>query len=174
MSRSCTLNRLAKRFLALAAVFVLISASEARCAPNFVLIFMDDQGYQDVGVFGSKTIKTPHLDNMAREGMKFTDFYSLAPVCSPSRAGLMTGCYPPRVGITGVLFPRHNIGLNPEETTVAIAKRLVDEIAPRWLRIGGYWYPRGGMPIDVFYQTGEPPKGLWIPDQGVAPYKGRG
>ncbi|MCH7555592.1 MAG: NADPH-dependent 7-cyano-7-deazaguanine reductase QueF [Proteobacteria bacterium] len=61
-----------------------------------------------------------------------------------------------------------------EATTVAIAKRLVDELAPLWLRIGGYWYPRGGMPIDVFYQTGTPPEGLWLPDQGVAPYRGRG
>ena len=61
-----------------------------------------------------------------------------------------------------------------EETTVAIAKRLVAEIAPRWLRIGGYWYPRGGMPIDVFWQTGAPPEGLWLPDQGVQPYRGRG
>ncbi|MFQ5785923.1 MAG: preQ(1) synthase [Alphaproteobacteria bacterium] len=61
-----------------------------------------------------------------------------------------------------------------EETTVAIARRLVDEIAPPWLRIGGYWYPRGGMPIDVFYQTGAPPQGLWLPDQGVATYRGRG
>ncbi len=61
-----------------------------------------------------------------------------------------------------------------EATTVAVAKRLIDEIAPRWLRIGGYWYPRGGMPIDVFYQTAEPPEGLWLPDQGVAPYRGRG
>ena len=61
-----------------------------------------------------------------------------------------------------------------EATTVAIAKRLVDELAPQWLRIGGYWYPRGGMPIDVFYQTGMPPEGLWLPDQGVAPYRGRG
>ena len=61
-----------------------------------------------------------------------------------------------------------------EATTVAIAKRLVDELAPVWLRIGGYWYPRGGMPIDVFYQTGAPPEGLWLPDQGVAPYRGRG
>ena len=61
-----------------------------------------------------------------------------------------------------------------EATTVAVAKRLIDEIAPRWLRIGGYWYPRGGMPIDVFYQTAEPPAGLWLPDQGVAPYRGRG
>ena len=61
-----------------------------------------------------------------------------------------------------------------EATTVAIAKRLVDELAPQWLRMGGYWYPRGGMPIDVFYQTGEPPEGLWLPDQGIAPYRGRG
>ncbi len=61
-----------------------------------------------------------------------------------------------------------------EDCTMEIAKRLVDEIAPKWLRIGGYWYPRGGIPIDVFYQTGEPPKGLWIPDQGVEPYRGRG
>ncbi len=119
MSQLYSLNRLAKGLLGLAASFALTSAAEAARTPNFLLIFMDDQGYQDVGVFGSKTIKTPNLDNMAKEGMKFTDFYSLAPVCSPSRAGLMTGCYPPRVGITGVLFPHHNIGLNPEETTIA-------------------------------------------------------
>jgi len=61
-----------------------------------------------------------------------------------------------------------------EATTLAIAKRLVEEIAPQWLRIGGYWYPRGGMPIDVFYQTGPAPEGLWLPDQGVPPYRGRG
>ena len=61
-----------------------------------------------------------------------------------------------------------------EATTLAIAKRLVAEIAPQWLRIGGYWYPRGGMPIDVFYQTGPAPEGLWLPDQGVPPYRGRG
>ncbi len=61
-----------------------------------------------------------------------------------------------------------------EDCTVAIAKKIEAAAKPKWLRIGGYWYPRGGIPIDVFYQTGEPPKGLWIPDQGVAPYKGRG
>ncbi|HEX4507228.1 MAG TPA: preQ(1) synthase [Alphaproteobacteria bacterium] len=61
-----------------------------------------------------------------------------------------------------------------EATTLAIAKRLVTEIAPQWLRIGGYWYPRGGMPIDVFYQTGPAPAELWLPDQGVSPYRGRG
>jgi 7-cyano-7-deazaguanine reductase len=67
-----------------------------------------------------------------------------------------------------------NHGAFHEECTVAIARRLVDLLAPKWLRIGGYWYPRGGMPIDVFYQTGDPPAGVWIPDQGVAPYRGRG
>jgi 7-cyano-7-deazaguanine reductase len=61
-----------------------------------------------------------------------------------------------------------------EDVTVGIAERLVAEMKPLWLRIGGYWYPRGGMPIDVFWQSGDPPAGLWIPDQGVAPYRGRG
>jgi 7-cyano-7-deazaguanine reductase len=61
-----------------------------------------------------------------------------------------------------------------EDCTLAIAKRLVKALAPRWLRIGGYWYPRGGMPIDVFWQTGAPPRDLWLPDQGVSTYRGRG
>ena len=60
-----------------------------------------------------------------------------------------------------------------EDCTVGIARRLEAVLAPRWLRIGGYWYPRGGMPIDVFWQTGAPPKGLWLPDQGVPAYRGR-
>jgi len=66
-----------------------------------------------------------------------------------------------------------NHGAFHEECTLAVAKRLEQAIEPVWLRIGGYWYPRGGMPIDVFYQTSEPPAGLWLPDQGVAPYRGR-
>ncbi|MBL0923473.1 MAG: NADPH-dependent 7-cyano-7-deazaguanine reductase QueF [Sphingomonadaceae bacterium] len=61
-----------------------------------------------------------------------------------------------------------------EDCTVGIAQRLFNEMQPRWLRIGGYWYPRGGIPIDVFWQSGEPPQGLWIPDQGVPGYRGRG
>lgn len=61
-----------------------------------------------------------------------------------------------------------------EACTIGIAERLVREMKPAWLRIGGYWYPRGGIPIDVFYQTGTPPEGLWLPDQGVQPYRGRG
>ena len=67
-----------------------------------------------------------------------------------------------------------NHGAFHEDCTVAIGRRLVAELAPTWLRIGGYWYPRGGIPIDVFWQSGPAPEGLWLPDQGVAPYRGRG
>ncbi len=67
-----------------------------------------------------------------------------------------------------------NHGAFHEDCTVRIARRLVDLLDPEWLRIGGYWYPRGGIPIDVFYATGAPPEGLWLPDQGVPPYRGRG
>ncbi len=67
-----------------------------------------------------------------------------------------------------------NHGAFHEDCTVSIAKRLIDEINPKWLRIGGYWYPRGGIPIDVFYQTGKPPKNMFIPDQDVPAYRGRG
>src|SRR6516225_5149732 len=77
--------------------------------PNFINI--DDLGYADIGPFGSKLNRTPNLDRMAKEGMKFTSWYA-APVCSPSRASLMTGCYPKRVGIPNVLFPAAAIGLN--------------------------------------------------------------
>lgn len=67
-----------------------------------------------------------------------------------------------------------NHGAFHEDCTISIARRLVDEIKPKWLRIGGYWYPRGGIPIDVFYQTDEAPKAVWIPDTGVQNYRGRG
>lgn len=67
-----------------------------------------------------------------------------------------------------------NHGAFHEDCTIQIAKRLLEAMEPTWLRIGGYWYPRGGIPIDIFYQNDEPPKGLWLPDTGVAPYRGRG
>lgn len=87
--------------------------------PNVIIFFTDDQGYQDVGVFGSPLIKTPNLDKMADEGIKFTDFYSASSVCSPSRAALLTGSYPPRVGVPKVLWPNLEGGLNNQELTIA-------------------------------------------------------
>ena len=88
--------------------------------PNFVIIFADDQGYGDLGSFGSKTIKTPNIDRLATEGRKFTSFMVASPVCTPSRAALLTGCYPKRVGMhQHVLFPSSTKGLNPSENTIA-------------------------------------------------------
>ncbi len=104
---------------ALAAVGEQAADGPAGEVPNFVIIFTDDQGYQDVGCFGSPDIRTPNLDRMAAEGMKFTDFYVTAPVCSPSRASLMTGSYCDRVSVTRVFFPRDNTGLHPNELTIA-------------------------------------------------------
>jgi len=87
--------------------------------PNVVVIFIDDEGYGDVGCYGATGWETPYIDQMAANGMKFTNFYSPQPVCSASRAGLMTGCYPNRIGFSGALFPRHEIGINQEEYTMA-------------------------------------------------------
>lgn len=82
-------------------------------------MFMDDMGYADIGAFGAKSYPTPHLDRMANEGRKFTDFYVTQAVCSASRAGLLTGCYNVRIGINGALGPKSNAGLNPDEVTIA-------------------------------------------------------
>lgn len=95
----------------------IISAFAER--PNIILIFVDDQGYQDLGCFGSPDLKTPHIDNLAENGAKFTNFHVASSVCSPSRGSLLTGRYPERHGITGVLFPRHDVGLHPREYTMA-------------------------------------------------------
>ena len=90
----------------LLAVFLLAVESAAAAKPNFVIIFTDDQGYGDLSCFGSKTIKTPNIDRIAKEGRKFTSFMVASPVCTPSRSALLTGCYPKRVGMhQHVLFP---------------------------------------------------------------------
>jgi arylsulfatase A-like enzyme len=86
---------------------------------NFVLIFTDDQGYGDLGCFGARGFETPHLDQLARQGMRFTNFHTAQAVCSASRASLLTGCYPNRIGIRGALGPSAQVGLNPEEQTIA-------------------------------------------------------
>jgi arylsulfatase A-like enzyme len=102
-----------------------LHAADARKAPNFVIINCDNLGYGDVGCFGSKKHRTPHIDQMAAEGMRLTSFYSASAVCTPSRAALMTGCYPRRVNMhvgdnNGiVLFPVSRKGLHPDEVTIA-------------------------------------------------------
>ncbi len=94
-------------------------ASPSPDRPNVVLIFADDQGYGDVGVYGARGFTTPHLDRLAAEGMRFTDFYASQAVCSASRASLLTGCYAERVGILGALGPSAEHGLHEQETTIA-------------------------------------------------------
>ncbi len=100
--------------------------------PNIILINCDDLGYGDLGCYGSPCNRTPALDQLAAEGMRFTDFYMASPICSPSRAAMMTGCYPPRIGFgdfngSGVLFPGHAFGIHADEHTL-----------PQLLRDQGY------------------------------------
>lgn len=94
--------------------------------PNFVIIFADDQGYGDLSCFGSTKIQTPNIDRLAKEGRRFTNFMVASPVCTPSRAALLTGCYPKRVGLhQHVLFPASKKGLNPQEHTIADQMRAL-------------------------------------------------
>jgi arylsulfatase A-like enzyme len=93
--------------------------SAARRPPNFVLILTDDQGYGDVGCYGARALATPNIDRLAREGMRFTSFYVAQAVCSASRAALLTGCYPNRIGILGALGPASKIGIRADELTLA-------------------------------------------------------
>src|SRR5580765_2925250 len=87
--------------------------------PNIVIVFTDDQGYGDIGVFGAKGFKTPNLDQLAAQGCKFTNFHVAQPVCSASRTALLTGCYPNRIGIHGALGPKALVGINDNEITLA-------------------------------------------------------
>jgi arylsulfatase A len=110
--------------LALLLLSLFFAASVTAAPPNIIIIFCDDLGYGDLGCYGSPIIKTPNLDRMAAEGVRFTDFYSAAEVCTPSRAALLTGRYPLRSGMAGgrrVLFPNSKGGLPPNEITIAEA-----------------------------------------------------
>ena len=126
--------------------------------------------------------KVPNPEPGTRYLVRFTapEFTTLCPLTGqPDFAHLVVDYVPAGFLVESkslklYLASFRNHGGFHEACTIAIAKRLVAEIAPEWLRIGGYWYPRGGIPIDVFYQTGPAPEGLWLPDQGVAPYRGRG
>ena len=126
--------------------------------------------------------RVPNPHPRARYLVRFSapEFTSLCPITGqPDFAHLVIDYVPSRWLVESKSFKLYlgsyrNHGAFHEDCTLAIGKRLVDLLAPRWLRIGGYWYPRGGMPIDVFWQTGVAPRGIWIPDQGVPGYRGRG
>lgn len=107
-----------KRFLFLC-VLALSDAFAAERLPNIVIILADDMGYADLASFGAKDILTPNLDRLAKQGRRFTDFHVVQPVCSASRCGLLTGCYPNRLGINGALGPQVKIGISDGETTLA-------------------------------------------------------
>ncbi|WP_395644411.1 preQ(1) synthase [Terricaulis sp.] len=107
------------------------------------------------------------------------EFTSICPVTGQPDFGILVMDYAPKDWIVEskslklFLQSFRNHGAFHEDCTLEVARRVIEAIDPVWLRIGGYWNPRGGMPIDVFWQTGAPPEGLWLPDQGVASYKGR-
>jgi arylsulfatase A len=105
--------------MAICAAFLIVEPVRSAPPPNIVIIFTDDQGYADVGVFGAKGFTTPHLDRLAAEGRIFRHFHVAQPVCSASRAALLTGCYPNRIGIHGALGPASNNGIHPAEMTLA-------------------------------------------------------
>ena len=125
-------------------------------------------------------VLAPHTDTHYVARFAFPEFTSICPVTGQPDFGIMMIDYVPRrwliesKSLKLYLNSFRNVGAFHEDCTVAIGKRLADVLKPKWLRIGGYFYPRGGMPIDVFWQTGKPPAALWIPEQGVPAYRGRG
>jgi 7-cyano-7-deazaguanine reductase len=125
-------------------------------------------------------VPNPHADTDYIARFTAPEFTTLCPITAqPDFAYLMID-YAPRQWLIEskslklYLASFRNHGAFHEDCTVAIGKKLTSLLKPKFLRIGGYWYPRGGMPIDVFWQTGKLPAGVWLPDQGVAPYRGRG
>jgi 7-cyano-7-deazaguanine reductase len=127
-----------------------------------------------------ESVPNPHPGSLYLVRFTCPEFTSLCPVTGqPDFAHLVIDYVPQgrlveSKSLKLFLASFRNHGAFHEDCTLRIAKRLEAALAPFWLRIGGYWYPRGGMPIDVFYQSGTPPSGLWLPDQGVPPYRGRG
>lgn len=125
-------------------------------------------------------VPNPHPDKLYLARFTAPEFTSLCPITGQPDFAHLVIDYAPRKWLVEskslklYLTSFRNHGAFHEDCTLAIAGRLVELLSPRWLRIGGYWYPRGGLPIDVFWQTGRPPAGLWIPDPGVASYRGRG
>ena len=124
-------------------------------------------------------VPNPHPDADYVARFAVPEFTSICPVTGqPDFAHLVIDYVPDQYLVESKSFKLfmgsfRNHGAFHEDCTIQVAKRLIACMQPRWLRVGGYWYPRGGIPIDVFWQTGEPPEGLFIPDQGLPPYRGR-
>ena len=124
------ISLLQKSYILIFLMLSNIAVAKKNKTPNIIIILTDDQGYGDLGCFGSKDVKTPHIDQMAKEGAILSSFYVPAAVCTPSRAGLMTGCYANRVKMTGILISGSRMGLNPDEVTIAeVAKSAGYETA---------------------------------------------
>jgi len=127
-----------------------------------------------------ESVPNPHPDSDYVVRFTQPEFTSICPITGqPDFAHMVIDYVPDQRLVESkslklYLASFRNHGAFHEDCTVAIAKRLEELLEPRWLRIGGYWFPRGGMPIDIFYQSGPPLEGVWLPDQGVAPYRGRG
>jgi len=125
-------------------------------------------------------VRNPHADTTYLVRFTAPEFTSLCPMTGQPDFAHLVIDYVPALWLVEskslklYLGAFRNHGAFHEACTIAIGRRLAAELDPQWLRIGGYWYPRGGIPIDVFWQTGAPPEGMWLPDQGVAPYRGRG
>ena len=125
-------------------------------------------------------VPNPHADTDYLARFTAPEFTSLCPVTGQPDFATLVIDYVPESWLVEskslklYLSAFRNHGAFHEDCTVGIGKRLTALLEPRWLRIGGYWYPRGGIPIDVFWQTGEPLRSVWLPDQGVPPYRGRG
>lgn len=125
-------------------------------------------------------VANPYPDTLYTARFVAPEFTSLCPVTGqPDFAHLVIDYAPGEWLVESkslklFLGAFRNHGAFHEACTIMVGKRLVDLLDPKWFRIAGYWYPRGGIPIDVFWQTGNPPEGLWVPDTGVAPYRGRG
>ena len=125
-------------------------------------------------------VANPHPDAHYLARFTAPEFTTLCPITGQPDFAQLVIDYVPRKWLVEskslklYLGSFRNHGAFHEDCTIAIGKHLADTLKPHWLRIGGYWYPRGGMPIDVFWQTGKLPAGVWVPDQGVAPYRGRG
>jgi len=124
-------------------------------------------------------VRNPHPDALYLARFTAPEFTSLCPVTGQPDFARLVIDYAPKhwliesKSLKLFLGSFRNHGAFHEDCTLAVAKRIVATTEPHWLRIGGYWHPRGGIPIDVFWQTGAPPDGLWLPDPGVDPYRGR-